>query len=79
LYQVLPFEFQFKCSGDALRGFLNSLTKADLFFAVRRCRSPVKRPTTEKTPRGREPLRNARRCGNSNDPETHAVVRDRAH
>ncbi|HTS18390.1 MAG TPA: Amuc_1100 family pilus-like protein [Verrucomicrobiae bacterium] len=36
LYQVLPFEFQFKCSGEALRDVLNSLTKANSFLAVRR-------------------------------------------
>jgi len=52
LYQVLPFEFEFKCSGDALRAFLNSLTKADLFFAVRRVQVTGETPTTEKTPTG---------------------------
>ncbi len=52
LYQVLPFEFQFKCSGDALRGFLNSLTKADLFLAVRRLQVTGEAPANEKTPMG---------------------------
>jgi hypothetical protein len=36
LYQTLPFEFQFHCTPEALRGFLNSLTKSDWFFAVRK-------------------------------------------
>lgn len=49
LYQVLPFEFQFRCSGEALRGFLNSLTKADLFLAVRRLQVTGEPPMTEKT------------------------------
>jgi Tfp pilus assembly protein PilE len=35
LYQVLPFEFQFTCTGEALRAFLNSLTASEWFFAVR--------------------------------------------
>src|SRR5579863_644243 len=47
LYRVLPFEFQFKCSGDALRGFLNDLTKADLFLAVRRVQVTGEPPTPE--------------------------------
>ena len=36
LYQVLPFEFQFHCTPETLRTFLNSLTKSDWFFAVRK-------------------------------------------
>ena len=36
LYQTLPFEFQFHCTSEALRDFLNSLTKSDWFFAVRK-------------------------------------------
>jgi hypothetical protein len=52
LYQALPFEFQFKCTGEALRGFLNSLTKADLFLAVRRLQVTGETPATEKTPTG---------------------------
>ena len=36
LYETLPFEFQFRCTPEALRDFLNSLTKSDWFFAVRR-------------------------------------------
>jgi hypothetical protein len=52
LYQVLPFEFQFKCSEDALSGFLNSLTKADLFFAVRRLQVTGEAPTTGTMPTG---------------------------
>lgn len=36
LYQTLPFEFQFHCTPEALRNFLNSLTKSDWFFAVRK-------------------------------------------
>lgn len=35
LYQTLPFEFQFVCSTDALRSFLNRLSKSEWFFAVR--------------------------------------------
>jgi hypothetical protein len=35
LYQVLPFEFQFTCTGEAFRAFLNSLTRSEWFFAVR--------------------------------------------
>ncbi|MGO9609942.1 MAG: hypothetical protein ACLPT4_09925 [Verrucomicrobiia bacterium] len=52
LYQVLPFEFQFRCSGEALRGVLNSLTKADLFLAVRRLQITGEAPVTEKTSTG---------------------------
>jgi hypothetical protein len=52
LYQVLPFEFEFKCAGNALRAFLNSLTKADLFFAVRRLQITGEAPTMEKTTTG---------------------------
>jgi hypothetical protein len=52
LYQVLPFEFQFKCSGETLRGFLNSLTKSDLFLVVRRLQVTGETPATEKTPTG---------------------------
>jgi hypothetical protein len=36
LYQTFPFEFQFHCTPEALRDFLNSLTKSDWFFAVRK-------------------------------------------
>jgi len=36
LYQTLPFEFQFHCTPEALRDFLNALTKSDWFFAVRK-------------------------------------------
>jgi len=35
LYQVLPFEFEFTCTGESLRAFLNSLTTSEWFFAVR--------------------------------------------
>lgn len=35
LYQLLPFEFQFTCTGETLRAFLNSLTKSEWFFAVK--------------------------------------------
>jgi hypothetical protein len=50
LYHVLPFEFQFTASGDALRTFLNSLTKANSFFAVRRVQITGEAPPTEKGP-----------------------------
>jgi len=50
LYHILPFEFQFTCTGDALRMFLNSLTKADSFFAVRRVQIAGEAPATEKNP-----------------------------
>jgi hypothetical protein len=49
LYHVLPFEFQFTGSGDALRAFLNSLTKANSFFAVRRVQITGEAPLTEKS------------------------------
>lgn len=52
LYHVLPFEFQFKCSEEALSGFLNSLTKANLFFAVRRLQVTGEPPTAENTATG---------------------------
>jgi hypothetical protein len=48
LYQVLPFEFQFTCSGEALRAFLNSLTKSEWFFAVRRVQVTGEAPSTER-------------------------------
>jgi hypothetical protein len=48
LYHVLPFEFQFTASGEALRAFLNSLTKADSFFAVRRVQITGEAPATQK-------------------------------
>jgi hypothetical protein len=35
LYQILPFEFEFICTTQTLRAFLNSLAKLDCFFAVR--------------------------------------------
>ncbi|HVM63066.1 MAG TPA: Amuc_1100 family pilus-like protein [Verrucomicrobiae bacterium] len=56
LYQVLPFEFQFKCSGDALRDVLNSLARADLFFAVRKIQVTGPAPATEKTVLAPSPL-----------------------
>jgi hypothetical protein len=49
LYQVLPFEFQFTCSGDALRTFLNSLTKSEWFFAVRSVKVVGETPSTERS------------------------------
>jgi hypothetical protein len=52
LYEVLPFEFQFACSSDALRTFLNSLTKSDLFFAVRRVQVIGEAPSSDKAPAG---------------------------
>jgi hypothetical protein len=36
LYDTLPFEFQFACTTQALRNFLNNLSKSEWFFAVRR-------------------------------------------
>ena len=48
LYQVMPFEFQFTCSGEALRAFLNSLTKSEWFFAVRSVKVVGEAPSTEK-------------------------------
>jgi hypothetical protein len=35
LYEVLPFEFRFVGTTDALRTFLNNLSQSDWFFAVR--------------------------------------------
>ncbi len=52
LYQVLPFEFQFTCSGEALRAFLNSLTKSEWFFAVRSMKVVGEAPSTEKSSPG---------------------------
>jgi hypothetical protein len=49
LYQVLPFEFQFDCTPEALRDFLNSLTKSDWFFAVRKVQVTGEAPPAEKT------------------------------
>lgn len=36
LYDTLPFEFQFAGTTQALRNFLNNLSKSEWFFAVRR-------------------------------------------
>jgi hypothetical protein len=49
LYKVLPFEFQFACSGEALRAFLNSLTKSEWFFAVRSMKVVGEAPSTDKS------------------------------
>ena len=35
-YETLPFEFQFHCTQETLRDFLNALTQSDWFFAVRK-------------------------------------------
>lgn len=48
LYQVLPFEFQFDCTPEALRDLLNSLTKSDWFFAVRKVQVTGEAPPVEK-------------------------------
>jgi hypothetical protein len=59
LYQTFPFEFQFHCTPEALRDFLNSLTKSDWFFAVRKVQvageppPPAERPVA--TPPGGVP------------------------
>lgn len=47
LYQVLPFDFQFKCTEKELSGFLNSLTTANAFLAVRRLQVTGEAPTTD--------------------------------
>jgi len=52
LYQVLAFEFQFVSSGEALRAFLNSLTKSDWFFAVRSMKIVGEAPSTERATSG---------------------------
>jgi len=65
LYQTLPFEFQFHCTPEALRSFLNSLTKSDWFLRSARCSSlanpllPRRRRPLEHTarPRRRRPRR----------------------
>jgi hypothetical protein len=49
LYQVLPFEFQFTCTSEALRGFLNSLTQSKWFFVVRRLQIAGEAPAMEKS------------------------------
>ena len=59
LYQTLPFEFQFHCTPEALRDFLNSLTKSDWFFAVRKVQVAGEPPPAEKsvaTPPGGAPV-----------------------
>jgi hypothetical protein len=48
MYQVLPFEFQFTCKSEALRGFLNSLTQSKWFFVVRRLQIAGEAPAMEK-------------------------------
>ena len=52
LYQVLAFEFQFTCTGEALRAFLNSLTKSEWFFAVRSVKVVGETRSTEKSSPG---------------------------
>lgn len=52
MYQVLPFEFQFTCSGEELRTFLNSLTKSEWFFAVRSVKVVGEAPSTERSGAG---------------------------
>lgn len=48
LYEVLPFEFQFTSTSEALRAFLNALTKSDWFFAVRRVQITGEAPVVER-------------------------------
>jgi len=48
MYQVLPFEFQFACKSEALRGFLNSLTQSKWFFVVRRLQIAGEAPAMER-------------------------------
>jgi hypothetical protein len=48
LYQILPFEFQFTCTSEALRAFLNSLTKSEWFLVVRRVQVTGEAPSSEK-------------------------------
>jgi hypothetical protein len=48
MYRVLPFEFQFTGTSDALRGFLNSLTQSKSFFVVRRLQITGETPVSEK-------------------------------
>ncbi len=50
LYQVLPFEFQFDCTPEALRDFLNGVTKSDWFFAVRKVQVTGESPPPDKAP-----------------------------
>ncbi len=50
LYQTLPFEFQFHCTPEALRDFLNSLTKSDWFFAVRKVQVVGEPPPASEKP-----------------------------
>src|SRR5882724_4200600 len=52
LYQTLPFEFQFHCTQEALRDFLNSLTKSDWFFAVRKVQVVGEPPPLAEKPGG---------------------------
>jgi hypothetical protein len=49
LHHVLPFEFQFACTSEALRGFLNSLTQSKWFFVVRRLQITGEAPSTERS------------------------------
>lgn len=48
LYEILPFEFQFTSTSEALRAFLNALTKSDWFFAVRRVQITGEAPAVER-------------------------------
>jgi len=48
LYHVLPFQFQFVCTSEALRGFLNGLTQSKWFFVVRRLQITGETPVTER-------------------------------
>jgi hypothetical protein len=48
-YETLPFELRFACTTEALRTFLNSLSKSDWFFAVRSVHVTGPTPATEAT------------------------------
>jgi len=76
LYQTLPFEFQFHCTPEALRSFLNSLTKSDWFFAVRKVQLIGEPPLPGEG--GHWNTRRGRGAGGRGAVKTHALRCDRA-
>ena len=74
LYRTLPFEFQFNCSTEALRNFLNALSQSDWFFAVRRITTVSQKQTgaarsVQFDTRFRDPrMQDSRMSGEANKP-----------
>jgi hypothetical protein len=61
LYETLPFELRFTCTTEALRTFLNSLSKSDWFFAVRSMHVTGPTPSAEASAPGAGAAEAARR------------------